>query len=304
MSLPDEVIIITSGGKFHLKISPNKKRNLSIESYTLSLGSENKKCVQLTISKKEGKLLWVESDDNCSLEKYIETKFSQHMVNLIITIALDVNPSLEIIFLDDISGFKCKIPYNSNLSQYTDGLSNNKIKVAMAPFHIAFHESTWYEYYFNARLVENYDIYLSKKNNMHDPKMKPESFDFVNKELQDILEPIYNSSDTWYAFFKEIDRSFTSRKCAVIYPWIKDAMYIIFGSEIFMNTKWVINIKDNEKLLKIPFSSYEVVRGGSKKRIINTRKKRSQILYSSGVYDNIPPSIITDLHYKKFLNKH
>jgi hypothetical protein len=71
-----------------------------------------------------------------------------------------------------------------------------------------------------------------------------------------------------------------------------------------MNTKWVINIKDNEKLSNIPFSSYEVVRGGSKKRIINTRKKRSQILYSSGVYDNIPPSMITDLHYKKFLNKH
>jgi hypothetical protein len=79
-------------------------------------------------------------------------------------------------------------------------------------------------------------------------------------------------------------------------------MYSIFESEIFMNTKWVINIKDNEKLLKIPFSSYEVVRGGSKAFRILTRKKRGKILYSSDTNDTIPPDIIKGMLYKKFLN--
>ena len=301
MQYPEEVIIVTTSGKFYLKISPNKNRNLSIDSYTLSLGSETKKCVQLTVNQKEGKLLWVESENDCSLEKYVEKKFVQHMVNLIVTIGLDISPSLEKIFLDDTSSFKCKIPYSSNISYYTDGISNNKIKVSMAPFHIAFHGGTWYEYYFNAQLVKEYDVYLKKIKNMKDSSFKPPTFDFNNSDVQDILEPMYLSSDTWYDFFKIINDTFTSKKCAVVYPWIKDAMYSIFESEIFMNTKWVITIKDNEKLLKIPFSSYEVVRGGSKAFGILTRKRTPKIFYSPGTNDTIPPDIIKDLTYKKFL---
>lgn len=302
---PDEEIIVTDAGRFHLKLTKNKNRNTGeIQTYTISLGSPTNKCVQLTIPtydntvNRNGYLLWVKSDESCSMEKYIEKGFVQHMVNLAITIARDINPSLERINFDDDSGFMCSLP------------DHTRAKVSMREFHIAFHGASWYEYYFDAKLVKDHKIYLEKKGNMDIKKYKPESFNFVNEELQEILDPIYASTDTWREFFQAIQEKFGNKKCAVIYPWIRNALYNIFESPIFMDPKWVIELEEydmknkneiKDKKRKINFKSYEVTRRGGL-RGGNTRKKsKGRMVYSPGVFDHIPQHQLTRMKYRRFL---
>jgi len=286
MNYPEQVIIKTAKGIFHLKISPQKNRNnQAIENYLISLGSKNNKCVQLLIPCKDSPikiatLIWVKSEENCSLEKYIEKGLAQHMVLLGLTLAKDINPSLEKVQFDDMSTFKCDLP------------DNKEYKLQMKTFHIAFHGATWYESYFGAKLVDNYDLYCKLKENLYNPDNKTASFQFNNDELQEELEPLYKNSNTWAEFFKLIDKKYGKKKCGVVYPWLLLAMYVIFeNNNIFDNVKWYIDY--NEKIESIPFQSYECKDGGSK-----TRKKARHNI--KPYFYLIDLDEVSKMNYKKF----
>jgi hypothetical protein len=292
---PEELILKSKGGTFYYTITKEKDRNSgTIKSFTINIGTEHNKCVQIMIPPRESDtkdayLIWVKSEERCSMERYIQKGFAQHILNLGITIARDINPSLETVsFLDD-SSFKCTLP------------DNTTAKVSMRDFHIVFHESSWYEYYFGAFLEKNHEIYLKEKMNMYNPKYKPEDFLFLNDDLKDILTPIYESTETWHDFFQAIQTKFENKKCSVVYPWIRNALYMIFESGSYMGFKWIINIKQSEKdgkLQNIEFKSYSVVRKGGK---YTRRKYKTKLRYSPGVFDVIPPSKLMALNYKRFL---
>jgi len=257
MEYPDQRIIQTDVGVFHLKITEHINRiTNTIESYFIGLGSKNNKCVQISFPSrksliKDGTLAWVSAMDDCSLEKYIQKGLAHHMVLLGLTIARNINPTLEKIVLDDMSAFKCDLP------------DNKSYKVDMKPFHIAFHGATWYEYYFDAKLENNDErkIYNRLKANLYNSNKKPPTFIFNNSELQKELEPLYQKSQTWAQFFELIGAKYGKKKCGVVYPWLIHAMKIIFDkTQLYERYYWVIDIRNNNAKTKtplIPFRSYE-----------------------------------------------
>ena len=124
----------TDSGIFAFKLATNINRDTQqIDSLLINLGSKNNKCVQLQIPSREsggttGYLMWVEADENCSFEQYIERGLAQHMVLLGIRLAKMFNRNLKRIQLKDTSSFECQLP--SGIQQ-----------VPMKPFHIAFHQA-------------------------------------------------------------------------------------------------------------------------------------------------------------------
>ena len=291
---PEEQIIKTDKGIFHLKIGQLKNRDTGIiETYTVNIGSKDNKCCQLRIPSREvvekelqlntvkkdrkankynenvdGYLMWVQSDIYCSLEQYIKKGLAQHMVLLGSTIIQDINPLIERVYFLDTSNFTCELP---------DG---KKEKVPMKEFYIAFHGATWYEYNFNARRVVDWGYYLKLKEGFDDPARKPAKFDFMNSGLDIRLKDIYNNTSTWRELFDAISDKWGSKKCGIVYPWLVSALYEVFDNRnAYENVKWYINLNDNNKVRPVEFISYLVKRsGGGKRKTRKVRKSRKNMV--------------------------
>jgi hypothetical protein len=184
----------------------------------------------------------------------------------------------------------------------------------MKPFHIAFHESTWYEYYFDAKLVKDHEKYIKLKENMRNPDKKPSRkhkndespFNFINKQLQEELMPLYDKTKTWSEFFQVIEEKYKKDKCAVIYPWLSSAMSTIFEGNLYETPKWYIDLEENAKKNKTPMLDIHPTR--NLKRIIGGRRHTRKNRKGSAVsYDKIYlfPHIrkIQEWDYKGFLSR-
>jgi hypothetical protein len=293
---PEEAVLKTELGTFYFTLTRHRDRNTQkITRYMISIGGKANKCVQIVIpseesDEKEGSLLWVESKESCTLLSNVSGKLPQHMVQLGFSIANDINPKCTKYTLDDCSKIPCELP-------------NGKTQwVSLKPYHIAFHGRTWYEHYFGAKLLTNHEIYDRLKKNMYDSAKKPPTFDFINAELQDELAPIYAKERTWSDFFQTISNKYGRKKCAVVYPWIMNALLHIFeNSNIFEHPKWYIDVEENrrtEKTPLIPFTSYEVKWSGGLRR--RNRKTRKHSVQSVPIYFvNIPEAHA--MKYKDFI---
>lgn len=289
---PKEQVIVTHSGIFKLNIVKNKDRNTDVvSSYSIHIGGKHNKCFNMRIPSRQvnetdGYLSWVEAHDECSFEQYIEKGLAQHMVLLGLTIARDINPNLKIVRFEDISNITCKFP---------DGTEQ---KVPLKPFHIAFHQATWYEYYFDAKLDKDYHDYVKLKYNFKKPK--PDIFDFRNDELQKKLEPLYNQTNTWEEFFDLIAKTYGRNKCTVLYPWLNSALYTIFeDNPYFESIKWHIDLEDNKRKNKtapIYFESYEYKKSGGGRK---TRKVRRQTSFRTYLQPNVPK--VSQWKYREFL---
>ncbi len=293
---PKQQTIVSEGAVYRLHITQNTDRNTGhIVSYNLNLGGKARKCFNMVVPSiqsngTEGFLSWVEAHDECSFERFINTKSTQHMVLLGISIARSINPNLKTIQFDDVSNITCVFP---------DGREQ---KVPMKPFHLAFHQATWYEYYFDAKLVKDYDAYVALKANFKNPANKPPTFDFKHPELQSELDPIYQRTNTWEDFFSELSRTYKDKKCTVLYPWLNSALYIIFeNNAYFESIKWYIDLEENKKKNKtasVYFESYQVKQNGGRRQ---TRKRRKiQMSERAYLYPNVPE--VLGWKYKKFLH--
>jgi hypothetical protein len=292
---PEKSVIITDRAAYHLTITPFRHPYTNVlEHYTIGLGSRKEKCIQMDIpsiesGRTEGKLIWVEKiGPICYLDAKKDNKqLSQFTIQLAFTIARDINPRCLRYNLEDASSFPCLLP------------NKETIVVPMKPFYIAFHGGTWYEIYFNARLSENHDLYERLKEGRYDPSKKPEEFSFINKDLEEILRPIYLATNNWGEFFQKIQENFGDKKCSVVYPWVMRAVIMIFNkNKIFDDEDWYIDLKDNDKTPLIPFRTYEdTQKGGSKTR---KWKRIPNVFNINAVYS---PHIrkIQKFNYYKFL---
>lgn len=294
---PSEQIIVSEKGVFKLSIIQTTDRNSGIVvPYSIHLGGKNRKCFSIRFPSHQsddtsGYISWVESHEECSFERFTEKGLGQHIMSLGITITRNINPKLKTIKLEDSSNFPCKLP------------NGTERKVPMKLFHLAFHQSTWYEYYFDAKLEKNHDEYLQLKQNFSNPDIKPDTFDFINEELQRELMPIYLQTTTWKDFFDSIAKYYGRKKCSVIYPWIHKALYIIFEKySYFENVNWIIDLDENKsknKTSSVYYESYKAsTRGGGKHK--STRKHREQSWEQVYLMPNIPE--ISQWKYTQFLH--
>jgi hypothetical protein len=274
--------------KITVLLDRNTKKPLS---YNINIGGKEKKCVQIRVPSKESEkieayLMWVEADEECSLERYIEKGLAQHMTLLGLTLAKRLNSNIKRVTFEDTSSFLCELPDETIL------------RVPMKAFHIAFHGATWYEYYFKAKQEKHHEQYIKLKENMYKAENKPNIFDFINEELNEELIPIYESTETWNDFFKEISRKYGKKKCAVIYPWLIKAMNEIFESNIYDNTKWYIEL-DEVKDLLISIKTTNLKRTNQVGGIRKTQKKKKFTFSRTNIFPDIPK--IQKWNYKVFL---
>ena len=288
--------IQTQYGKFRLKFTVSFDRNTNIvQTFIINIGSATKQCVQLKIptrhtKKTDAYLLWVEADENCSLEQYIQKGLARHMILLGITLAREINPTLKTISFEDTSSFPCELPNETTQ------------RVPMKSFHIAFHGATWYEYYFGAKLQRNHSEYEELKKDLYDPRSKPAQYDFINSELQDALDSLYVSSATWYEFFQKISDKYGKKKCGVVYPWLTFAMSDIFKGNSYDNSKWYIDLNEqSDKLPRIPYTLENIpkMRGGRK--TLKKRKARRFTFSRTHIFPHI--RIIQGWNYSTFLSQ-
>lgn len=290
-------IVKTNYGIFNLKITVHIDRNTEKPtSFTISLGTKEKQCVQISVPSRESKeteayLIWVESDELCSLERYIEKGLAQHMTLLGITLSRNINPSLKTIYFKDTSSFKCDLP---------DG---TKETVPMKPFHIAFHGATWYEYYFGAKLKKGHEKYLESKQGLYNPASKPKGYYFINQQLQEELDPLFASTKTWNEFFQLIAKKYDKKKCTVIYPWLVHAIsdILTYDADGLGFADWYIEFNDNPKLQMIEYKLYndtKTIKGGHRKTL---KKRKARQFTHNRLYLFPHITKIQKWNYLKFL---
>jgi hypothetical protein len=149
----------------------------------------------------------------------------------------------------------------------------------MKAFHIIFHGSTWYEYYFGAKLKKGYEAYVESKQALYNPASKPKEYYFINDQLQEELDPLFKTTNTWYDFFREIAKKYDKKKCAVVYPWLVHALSDILSHDTtglgFVD--WYIEFKDNPKIQMIDYELYNApknMKGGRRKTIKKLHSRR------------------------------
>lgn len=207
------------------------------------------KCVNIIIplpdahNSKELKLSWKELQKNkCIVDKeIIKGTTTVEMVRLALFIAHKIAPYTEYATVDDMSFFYCDTPLGVE-------------KTTLPPFYIALYGKTWYEDKFNA-MITNRDDYVKYKqsiNALGDSKFKPDYFNFGNKQIEDILLPLYIKVNTWADFFKLIVHLYPQDKYILMYPWLENAIKMIFresgGDSLYSGMAWTIQLKNIPKM--------------------------------------------------------
>jgi hypothetical protein len=257
-----EYYVIPTIGKFKVTVTTtydvyDKSKVLY---YILNIGGAYNKCVNITIRpaesprNKEIILSWAEVIGKlCTTNSQeIKGEATIEMVNLAFTIAQEIAPYAEYATLSDMSFFMCSVPDNGSNSK-------KKIKVSLPPYYIAFHDKTWYEDKFGATMIndEEYKKYRANIENMYKEGLLPDSFYFGNDRLREILYPLYSKARTWKEFFMLIEEAYPKTKCTLMYPWLHNAMSIIFqGIYTYAGSTWKIDLS------KIPRVHYYQLRGG------------------------------------------
>lgn len=150
------------------------------------------------------------------------------MVKLAFTIVKEVAPHVKTIELDDSSVFSCDLD------------NGRSFGISIALYELAFHQATWYERHFNAKLITETanKAYLKAKEGFDKPK--PEKFDFLNNSLNQLLMPIYINTTTWKEFFAEIYK--IDKKCRIMFPWYIRAVASAMGGMACAGQTRIIDI--------------------------------------------------------------
>ena len=265
----------TSFGSFRVSVNNDIKidfdtRERKVIGKLITVGGKNS-CVTLNApdSSETSHLMSVKrTDGGCELDgKEISGEKTVSMVNLAFTILKENCPHIKYITLEDRSDIPCKLKNGSIVG------------ISLASHQILFHQATWYERHFNAKLInqELRKMYEEGKANF---KNKPASFDFNNPDLNETLGPILHKSQSWEDFFKVINT--LPNKCEVIFLWYSKALKEIFNNVGFDRQDWIIDVAG---LTNIEYLRVQI--GGTRKSKTRKQEKKSPFLDHISYDDSI-----------------
>jgi len=224
-ALPFEKVCTTTFGRFNVKVSATN----------IHVGCKNT-CVTIAIKNNPShvELSWLSTEEGgCALDhKVIHGTDTLRMVDLAFTLLRKYFPSVTAVTLLDDSGI-----------YITDNdISERRMKVYLKEAYFLLYGKTWYEDKFGATMIPPtaYSEYRRKADaGFDDPTKKPDTFHFgsVNDELQ----PLYQSSNTWREFINKIKSKYPGKeKYNIISEWYRHATSYILGIGIIPN--WQIDI--------------------------------------------------------------
>ncbi len=172
-------------------------------------------------------------------------------------------PHIKQFYFDDMSHIDC---IEKDLSKPLERKLQKPLSLLY--FSIAYHDKSWYELHFNARL-QNETQYRKYRDIIHfltDKTQKVPFSDFLrithlSSTMIETLKPLYDSAETYREFFVSIPKT---DRCDILFPWLSGFMEYYGLKRI--NQEWVIDI-DQLKDIK-------PIQKGGKYR--TTRKKRMQ----------------------------
>jgi hypothetical protein len=190
------------------------------------------------------------------------------MVNLGFTIIRTISPNIKYIKLSDKSDFTCT---------FQNGM---EVGISMTLYEMMFYQESYYEKRYGAYLQNPVlrELYQTSKKGFKETL--PEHFSFRNKDLEEILRPIYSESTTWEDFFKKIKP--IPNVCQKIFPWYTSAMYEVFKGISFERNEWLIDLYNNPKLLNVNYSVIKKLEGGRKRT-----RKNDQTIYKYDIYNSL-----------------
>jgi hypothetical protein len=169
---------------------------------------------------------------------------------------------------------------------------SHKVSVSLVHFYIAFHGKTWYEDKFSAVIAdeEQREQYYTLLRNFDDPGHKPAYFNFCNDDLNEILYPLFETSSTWREIFSAISAAYADSKCAMVYPWLYNAMLHIMDGRRPYENRWMFDIR-GPSIKTVKYKSFINTGkyGGSQQRL--TRRKIRELNLAD-------PAIRDTLKYK------
>ena len=253
-------------GTFRVTINDDKIINIQTRTETkigiqISVGGNNK-CVFINIpdNSDTAHLLNLKTKDGgCEVHnKLITGKGTIGMVNLAFTLVKKEAPHIKRVKLEDESDFTCT-------------LSNGKtVGISMTVYEE-------YKHGFQEKL--------------------PNTFSFHNKDLNELLTPIYLQSTTWRDFFDTLHA--LPNVCQVIYPWYKYAIRDIFKNFPVERNNWMIELYNNPNVETVNYNVVEKnIKGGRRK----TRKNDDSI-YKYSFYhlvDSIERPFYDDIYNLKY----
>jgi len=246
---PYKCAIHTKYGKYKLKATKDVKTIYSMNAtkkevgVLLNLGGKDTNCIQIKVPYEEtiGKILWIQAgkENECSIDdKEQSGKKLIHMVQLGITIAKEINPTLQTLELEDSASFDCILPDKS------------KIAMSSTDHDIAFYQKSYYEKRYGAVLINDMlrKKYIDDMKGFYDSSKKPKLFDFKNHDIEEELLPLYNISENWKEFFDAINTKYGNKKCTVVVVWIKSALRYVFNDRIYSGLDWKIDVNNIPKI--------------------------------------------------------
>ena len=194
-------------------------------------------------------------------EKLLRGAKAVLLMNLAFTILQEETPQIQTLEFEDNSAISYDIE------------DEKPYWISLALFELAFFQMTWYEKWFGARLLTDsaHLLYLDSKKGFS--IQKPEVFSFQNKDLDELLAPLYTETGTWQDFFKEL--YCMNKKTKLLLPWYKNALRSAMGGILYSGQQWKIDIPENDKIKRV---EYKVVRG--KKQFINEYEDLSKLKFS------------------------
>ena len=250
-----QTFLVKTGEKsgFFAIIKHSYSREGILYNTAINFGGLYDKCVEVTIFYKDGiatraKINNILSEPECGVYTLLAEGKTVYMIKCMFQFIRNfpIFQHVKYFELDDMSHIYCD----------RDGINYEKttiprrgsIRLGLPFFYIAYHQKTWYEEKFGAKLVdangETYEKYKNYRQKMENFN-KPLAMDFLtfagrfglNSEQYEVLEPLYNNATNYADFFKKIEAD----KCNILYNWIEGFVrYILEGA--FDSTTWVIDI--------------------------------------------------------------
>jgi len=165
------------------------------------------------------------------------------MIRTAIKYAYNDVGTIPIFEFDDDSHIDC---FEKDMS--TDAPRKPIKPLNLAYFYIAYHDKTWYEARFNAKMVnkEKYIRYRKSIEFLKEPSKKVGFIDFlqiIGQSLDSLdkieyLEKLYNKTETYRDFFEAIPKK---KRCEILYGWLNTFMNHYIGS-VFSDRGWYIDV--------------------------------------------------------------
>ena len=255
INMDNKNIYVVQTGKekgFFAIIKKSYTRDGRLFNTAIHFGGLYDKCIEVTIFYKDGiahraKINNILSESECGVYTLLADGDTVFMIKCMFEFIRQMKEfeHVKLFELDDMSHIYC----DKDVINYTRESIPRRgyIRLGLPFFYIAYHQKTWYEDKFGAKLNDNgkYKNYREKMKKFYEPL----TLDFIifaerfglNSEQYTVLEPLYNSSRNYADFFKKIKED----KCNILYNWIEDFIrHILEGS--FESSSWVIDIDNVE----------------------------------------------------------